>query len=267
MVAASNLKKIIPPIVMPLLLRLGFSGITFKYGFKSWSEAEARCSGYDDKNILQAITESSRKVRDGKAAFDRDGVAFQSAEYSWPLLSAILGTPRESNSISVLDWGGALGSTYRQNKTHLDGVKIAIKWKIVEQKRISDIGVAEFQSLELSFAESLKDLTAGQFDLAILASSVCYVSDPAGVIAEIVDLSPKRIVFDRTPESRRKMDQIGVQNVSSKIYTASYPLWAFAPGTLEKLVGPRYKLTFDWISEFQPDPQTIAKGYCFDRID
>lgn len=261
------LKRFAPPIVTEALISLGFAGNRFKYGFASWSAAQAECSGYEDESIMNSVIESSRRVRDGNGLFERDGVVFDSPHYTWPLIASVLGAPRTNQHLTVLDWGGALGSTYRQNKPVLEASNVTVQWVVVEQKYIKEIGVAEFQNSELTFVDSLKGQTEREFDLAIFASSICYVENPSAVIREVVSLSPKRIVFDRTPETRSTNDLIGVQKVGRRIYKASYPVWAFAPGTLEKMVGPKYKLSFDWISEFQPDPKTISKGYCFDRTN
>jgi len=262
-----KLSSFVPPVLADVLLRLGIAGNKYKYGFKSWEHAQASCSGYDDQVIFQSVVESSRRARDGKAVFDRDGVTFDKAQYSWPLLTAILGTPRSGNLLNVLDWGGALGSTYRQSKPVIDAADLQLNWVVVEQPRLAAMGKSEFENAELSFVDSLHGLAAKQFDLAIFSSSICYVEKPAHAISEVVGLAPSRIVFDRTPESPSKSTLIGVQKVGRKIYRASYPVWAFAPGALAEMLGPKYSLSFEWVSEFQPDPQTVAKGYCFDRTE
>ena len=261
------IKRFIPPIVTEVLISLGFGGNRFKYGFPTWDAAKAECSGYDDESIMTSIIESSRRVRDGNGLFERDGVVFDQPHNNWPLLASILGAPRTNQHLSVLDWGGALGSTYRQNKPVLAASDVNVQWLVVEQKHIKEIGVAEFQNSDLTFIDSIEGQPEGKFDLALFASSICYAENPSHVIQEVVNLAPKRIVFDRTPETRSTQDLVGVQKVGRSIYKASYPVWAFATGTLEKMVGPKYRLSFDWISEFQPDPKTISKGYCFDRTN
>ncbi len=261
------LRGLLPPSLEKLLLRLGVAGNRYKYGYSTWAGAEALCSGYNDSIILSTVIESSRKVKNGEAAFDRDGVVFQKPDYSWPLLTALLGTPRSKNSFRVVDWGGALGSTYRQNVGLLNDSKLDVNWVVVEQPHLAAIGASQFSDSRLSFTDSLDELKPNEFDVVLFAGSVCYLEKPAQVIRKAVQLSPTRIVFDRTPEVASNHDVIGIQRVGRKIYKASYPIWAFAPGSLAKMIGPDYKLSFDWISKFQPDPQTTSKGYCFDRIN
>jgi putative methyltransferase (TIGR04325 family) len=256
----------LPPAVKRTLIGMGLAGNRFDFGYDSWTEARAKCSGYDSDTITKSLVSASRRVRDGEIAYERDGVEFDVIQYSWPLLAAILGSPRSSQKLAVLDWGGSLGSTYRQNKYLLESAGIQLEWLVVEQRHLVEIGTSEFTSGALSFSESMSGITVGQYDVAILASSICYIQDPERVLSEIAVLQPKRIVFDRTPESRSGADQIGVQRVGKGIYKASYPIRAFAPDSLAKYLSPQYKLVFDWESDLQPDPKTISKGYCFDRI-
>jgi putative methyltransferase (TIGR04325 family) len=256
----------LPPAVKRALIGIGMAGNRFRYGYKSWEEARAKCSGYDSDLITDALVRASRRVRDGEMAYERDGVEFDSIQYSWPLLAAILGTPRNSRKLKVLDWGGSLGSTYRQNKGALSVAGIEVEWVVVEQGHLVEIGASEFSEDDLSFMRSTAGIPSGKFDVAVLASSICYVADPGKILEEIVSLDLKRIVFDRTPESRSDSDQIGIQKVGRGIYKASYPIRAFAGDSLAKFLAPNYELVFDWESDLQPDPKTISKGYCFDRI-
>jgi putative methyltransferase (TIGR04325 family) len=262
----SKAKDYIPPIIVNLLIGMGFAGNRFSYGYATWAKAQAKCSGYDSDEITQVLVRASRRVRDGEVAYERDGVEFDSIQYSWPLLAAILGTPRSDSRLRVLDWGGSLGSTYRQNKDLLSAAGIELEWVIVEQPHLVEIGTREFSDSNLSFRTDLKSIPEGYFDFALFASSICYVENPRKVISDIMNLGPKRMVFDRTPESRSNSDQIGVQRVGRGIYRASYPIRSFAPQYLNDLLSPRYKMQFDWISELQPDPKTVSKGYCFDLL-
>lgn len=256
----------LPPAVKRTLIGMGLAGNRFDFGYDSWTEARVKCSGYDSDTITKSLVSASRRVRDGEIAYERDGVEFDAIQYSWPLLAAILGSPRSSQSLTVLDWGGSLGSTYRQNKHLLESAGIQLEWLVVEQKHLVEIGTSEFTDGALSFRKSLTGVPVDHYDLVILAGSICYIEDPESVLAEITRLGPNRIVFDRTPESKSGTDQIGVQRVGKRIYKASYPIRAFAPDSLAKYLSPHYKLVFDWESDLQPDPKTISKGYCFDRI-
>lgn len=257
------MKGLLPPLLLQGLLRLGLGGNRFKYGFNTWDDALSQCEGYDSAKITDTLIAASREVRDGKAAFERDGVVFDAIQHSWQLLTAILGTPRKGDVLRVLDWGGSLGSTYRQNKEILEAAGINLSWVIVEQAHVVEIGKAEFQTDKLNFAPDLNRFQAGEFDLVILASSICYVREPEVILQKIRSLKPSGIAFDRTPITKGGTGQIGVQKVSGSIYKSSYPIRSFAPAELEGFLGSEYKKVSEWICELQPDPKTISKGFFF----
>lgn len=256
----------LPPAIKNPLVRLGYAGNKFRYGFSSWEDAEEKCSGYDSSNITKVLIEATRKVVDGRAVYERDGVVFDSIQYSWPLLAALLGAPRSTNTLRVIDWGGSLGSTYRQNREILNQAGLDLEWHVVEQRHLVKIGRSEFVDDKLNFLYSLEDVPQQNFDVAIFAGSICYVKNPQEVLRQTSIKAPARIIFDRTPESKSQNDEIGVQKVGRAIYKASYPIRAFAPGRLGKMLGPTYRLTFEWVSDLQPDPHTVSKGYCFDLV-
>jgi putative methyltransferase (TIGR04325 family) len=261
----AQLRDFIPPVGINLLIRLGLAGNRFKHGYSSWGKAAAKCTGYDSKSIFGQVLNSSRSVRDGFYAYERDGVVFDQIQHSWELLSALLGTPRPGSSLRVLDWGGSLGSTYRQNRDLLHAAGIQIHWTVLEQPHLSEIGSNEFSNPELRFISDLAEVFEEQFDVVLFASSICYFESPNEAITAALMLRPARIIFDRTPHSKTNKDLIGVQKVGSGIYRASYPIRSFAEGSLGQIIGDGYFLVCEWKSQLQPDPQTVAKGLVFQR--
>lgn len=255
--------SLLPPIVRQLLLGLGLGGSRFRYGFKSWDDALSKCGGYDSDQITDALVEASREVRDGKAPYERDGVVFEKIEHSWPLLAAILGTARPRGSLRVLDFGGSLGTTYRQICGVVEALGIGLSWVIVEQAHLVKIGNNEFKTGKLTFSESLEEFEPGDFDLILLASSICYIKEPKKVLDQIKNLRPLAIAIDRTPVSKSPPGQIGIQKVKNAAYKASYPIRVFAPGALEAMLEPDFRKVFDWECELQPDPQSLSKGFFF----
>jgi putative methyltransferase (TIGR04325 family) len=258
-----NLRKLVPPLVIEVLLRFGAGGNRFKYGNYSFSEALRRSTGYNSKLIEDAFVKSSARVRDGDAVYERDGVVFDQIHYSWPLLASILGTPLSGKTLRVLDWGGALGSTYRQNISLLRARGLEIKWTVLEQEHLAKVGQQAFTSNELNFVSDLSQLEGNDFDIILFASSICYLENPHEAIDLATSLSPRRIIFDRTPETRFGQSLIGIQYVGKGIYSASFPIHVFQPGSLDKMVGSRYTRICDWESDLQPDPKTISRGFVF----
>lgn len=92
---------------------------SWNYGFNSWADATAHSGGYDDE-IINKILVSARKVRDGEIAYERDSVIFNEIKYSWPLLASLLLAAETKNNLRVIDFGGSLGTTFRQNSQFLN---------------------------------------------------------------------------------------------------------------------------------------------------
>lgn len=260
------LRDFVPPVLKRLLLSAGMGGNTFRHGYKSWDDALAKAEGYDSEKITSRLLSAATKVRDGSAAYERDGVLFSEIKYSWPLLAALSLSRRESQSLRVLDWGGSLGSSYFQNKDLLESSGCKLNWTIVEQAHLAELGRREFQSNSLHFSSSLSDFKVGQFEVALFGVSICYVPNAEDIIMSVKELEPAGIVFDRTPEARGPQDLFGVQRVNGRIYKASYPIRSFGTGKLEGLLSPQYRKIVEWESDLQPDPATVSKGYLFQKI-
>lgn len=261
--AYRRLRRFLPPALESLLLRLGFAGNRFRYGYKSWADAQTKCTGYDSMSISESLVQATRRVVAGEAVFERDGVEFDSIQYSWPLLASLLGTPRVGNKIRILDWGGALGSTYRQNKDLIASAGIELQWVIVEQPHLAALGSKEFSDDCLSFFDNLVAVEKESFDAIILSSSLCYVENPWQVLSEIKGILPTAILIDRTPFSSGGKEIIGVQKVGRKIYKASYPIRVFPEKSIELVLAPQYRKASEWICDLQPDPKSISKGMLF----
>lgn len=224
-------------------------------------------TGYYAATITEAIVRASRAVREKQAKYERDGVLFDAIQHSWPLLASILGAPKHQKGVlGVLDWEGSLGSTYRQNQELLEAAGLETQWVIIEQDHIVEIGKSEFETSNLSFAPSTMELKDLRFDVVLFARSLCYLESPDEAIIEALALNPARIVIDRTPEANSPVDLIGVQRAGKRIYKASFPVHTFSSGTLAKLICNEYSLISDCLSDLQPDPQTLSKGYVFQRF-
>src|SRR3954462_15124415 len=108
--------------------------------YKNWQEALSLTKGYDASAILEKVKSAVLKVKNGEAVYERDSVLFDKIEYSWPLLSALLWIAlKKINELSVVDFGGSLGSSYFQNKMYLRTLK-KLRWNVVEQKNFVEAG-------------------------------------------------------------------------------------------------------------------------------
>ena len=245
-------KWLLPPIVL-LPFRPGYRSAPdeaphwHRGDYADWAGARAAAKGYDAANILEIQRASMRKVRDGEAVYERDSVVFDKIEYFFPTLAALLLIASRNNGrLSVLDFGGALGSTYYQNR-HLLSHLSALSWHVVEQPHFVSAGRAEFENEHLRFFPTIAESWAAERPDVVLFSSVLqYLEKPAELLAEIAVAGPAYILVDRTPILDSGRERIVVQTVPPIIYPASYACRLFAPGAMEAVLAPAYDVVFDF---------------------
>jgi putative methyltransferase (TIGR04325 family) len=206
--------------------------------FPNWALANSTCGGYNSTEIFEKVKASSILVRDGKAAFERDSVAFYEPETNEELIkwfenivsrNEIEGcNPKTSGVIRVLDFGGALGSTYFQHREILKQFPNLI-WCVVEQGDFVKIGQSEFENEVLKFEYSIREAVEKYQPNAVLVSGVLmYIEKPYDILADIFKSEIPHIMIDRTPFIPSEEDRLTVQIVPPKIYKASYPCWIFS---------------------------------------
>ena len=214
-----------------------------KYGFigdyKSWSEAQRDSSGYDSEIILEKTTEASLKVRNGEAPYERDSAIFGVIQYSWPLLAGLMWIAALSEGkLNVLDFGGALGTSYYQNRVFLKEVPF-VRWNIVEQPHYVERGRTLFQNDALRFYSSIGECLHDTSPQVIVMSGVLqYVKDPYGLLGEVFEHELPFTIIDRTPFQNQPVDRLCVQRVSPEIFEASYPAWIFSLNRFRDALSP-----------------------------
>lgn len=200
--------------------------VGFEGDFTSWSEAKAVCSGYDEPVILDKTRAAIAAVRDGVAAYERDSVLFDRPERPYPLIACLLATALANRGcLSVLDFGGSLGSSYFQCRPLLKNVS-CLRWAVVEQPHYVDVGRREFTSQELAFHDSPEEACRAERPNLLLVSGVlAYLPKPHESLDELLRLRIPSVVVDRTAFLQSDRDRLTMQIVPSEIYPASYPAW------------------------------------------
>ena len=108
---------------IPAKLFILLKGYGWYGNFATWDTAKKLTTGYECDNIVDQVKDSLLKVVKGEAAYERDSVLFNEAEYSWELVSSLLFIASfHDNSLNIIDFGGSLGSTYYQNRFFLNGL-------------------------------------------------------------------------------------------------------------------------------------------------
>ena len=223
----------------------GFDG---RYG--SWDEAckaaRVRGEGYDQLRILDRVARATREVISGKAAFERDSVLFERADYPYPVLACLLQIAAGNKGhLSVLDFGGALGSLYHQCRPFLRGLE-KLRWRVVEQPHFVAAGRADFQTDELQFFTSVAEcLSIETPDVALFSGVLQYLEEPQ-IPVDAACRAGMAVLVDRTPMVATETDVFTVQTVPASIYAASLPFRAFGTKSLQRLIPADYVRVADF---------------------
>ena len=210
-----------------------------------------------------------RLVRDGRAAGERDSVLLEQVDHPYPVLAGLLRAALENDgTLSVLDFGGALGTTYFQCRRLLDTVT-KVRWSIVEQPAHVACGQAEFANEELCFYESVDSCIRTEQPAVLLLSSVIqYLPEPYTLISDLLRHRLPHVIVDRTPFMRSGRDRLTVQRVPPWIYEASYPAWFLSEQRFLACFEKDYRLltSFSALDTHHPEgDEADYKGFIFQR--
>lgn len=264
-----QLLRNIAKAVLPRSVKRFLSGIIYGWhgNYSSWQDAKKNCSGYDSAVILEKVKDSSLKVKEGTAVYERDSFIFDKVQYSFPLLSSLmLVAAQNKGKLNVLDFGGALGSTYYQNKKFLESLD-DVNWCIVEQPEFVKTGLDKFENERLHFFKSIDDcLKSYKIDVLLLSSVIQYIEEPYRLLDHIKLTNIKYIIFDRTPFIKGE-DRITVQKVDPVIYMASYPCWFFNKQNFISYFASDYDLILEYDALDKANIKSEFKGFLLRRID
>jgi putative methyltransferase (TIGR04325 family) len=226
--------------------------------FNDWNEAVAHATGYDQPIILKRLMVAAEQAAStGGQKFDRDGIVFDKPVTPFPLLVYILASHRRiSDRLRVVDFGGGLGSTYRQCRPFLLQFS-QVRWSVVEQPHVAAAGRMHFQSEEISFHDNMREAAGDAApDVIIFSSVLQYLEDPYEVLDQAAHLGPQTVLVDRTPFSGFSSDSYAIQVVDEAIFPARLPFRIFGIDRLEDALRPRYRKT----GEFDAIDQSMSLG-------
>lgn len=230
----SSLKKIatnwLPPAAFQVIKKIIPSdAVRFDGPYRNWTVAKKNSIGYADPAIFEKVKTARLKVENGEAIYERDSVLFDKIEYSWPVLSSLMWVAaREGGRLNVLDFGGALGSSYFQNKKFLSKIP-QMSWNVIEQPHFVDWARENIQTEQLRFFRSVDEcLIENRPNIVLFSAVLHYLEFPHAIIKKLAQQKINYILIDRTPFSKLKKDIAIIQHVPKKIYKASYPLWVFS---------------------------------------
>ncbi|MGB8190608.1 MAG: methyltransferase, TIGR04325 family [Chitinophagaceae bacterium] len=243
------LKQFLPPIAKRLLK------YDFKYGwhgdYKNWNEALQHTSGYNAANILEKVRASAVKVKKGEVVYERDAITYDKAPVYYPVLAALLyAASVNNNKLTVLDYGGSLGTLYYQHRAFLQGIS-ELHWCIVEQPQFVEAGKKEFEDHQLHFFFSVEEMMKTyKPDIVLFESSLQYFPDPYAAVEEVMSYNIPFFFIDRIAFAPGESDRLTIQKVPPAFYDASYPCWFPSKEKFMAMMNSRYELIGTFESGF-----------------
>lgn len=221
-------KALFPPALLDTYNKVRKKGVQWSGDYPTWEAAMQKSKGYDDAIIFEKVKQAALQVKSGKALYERDSVVFHKPAYSWELIANLLKIAQENNNeLCVLDFGGAFGSAYFQNRKYFTGIK-QLTWCIVEQAHFVDFGKANFENNTLKFYHTIEEVLAKhQPNVLLLLSVLQYLETPKVWIDTFKKTNIPNILIDRTAFIEGTKDRISLQDIPADIYKASYPAWFF----------------------------------------
>ncbi len=104
----------------------------------------------------------------------------------------------DGNRLSVLDFGGSLGTTYFQCRDFLSAAG-PFRWSIVEQPEHVKCGREEFADGRLQFYTSIAEcLTHEQPNVLLLSGVIQCLPEPYEFLADVLERRFPHVIVDRT---------------------------------------------------------------------
>jgi putative methyltransferase (TIGR04325 family) len=229
--------------------------------YDNWKAASDACVGYDDDAIFQKVCAAALKVKQGEAAFERDAVLFENPHFDKNIIHILFEIANQADGkLTILDFGGSLGSTYFQYRSFLKGMDL--KWCVVEQKHFVDYGKQDFENETLKFEYEVSvAIEKYQPNLILVSSVLQYLENPYDWIKVFAKSKIPYLLMDLQPVTHHKKDRITRQIVPPSIYKASYPCHLLSETNLKTALTAHYQLIQEFPAWEKPFYNCYYKGY------
>jgi putative methyltransferase (TIGR04325 family) len=264
--AWKNAVKAVVPRAWRRFARRLVSGPVYEGDYASWAAAATASRGYADAAIFEKMLAAGRAVRDGRTAWERDTVLFSEAAANAPLLDALRrAAAAHGGRLNVVDFGGALGSTWWQHRPWLADLA-EVRWSVVEQPQVVAAGRREFTGGPLRFYGSLAECCAAERPEVVLLSSVLpYLEAPHALLEDVRARGFRHVIIDRTGFVARGRDRLTVQHAPREIYAASYPCWFFDRAALLRPFAAGWRIVAEWPTGDEVDIDAGHRGLMLEK--
>jgi putative methyltransferase (TIGR04325 family) len=141
-----------------------------------------------------------------------------------------------------------------------------VRWSVVEQPKLVEVGQREFARGPLAFYASIADCCEAEQPNAVLLSAVLpYLEDPHGLLAEIAVGAFRHVIVDRTGFVWRGRDRLTVQHVPGSIYDATYPAWFFNRTRFLAPFDAEWRVLEEWVTNDDVDIEAEHRGMLLEK--
>jgi putative methyltransferase (TIGR04325 family) len=246
------IRRWLPQGLRDLLNYLGGYAIYYRGEFTDWATARTNAGGYDEESLLERLATAAQAVKDGTAAWEQDGVTWDHIPYDLPLFAALSRIAlAQGGRLAVVDFGGALGSSYFQSRGFLAEVA-TLSWGVVEQPQLVAIGRKRFERDALRFFGTIDEAVVTlRPNVALLSSVLQYLEQPWAVLEQIIAAGIHYLIIDRHPCTFTH-ELITIQVIPPPLYPASYPSWLFDCPRMMARLEQHYELLATWVGKDPP---------------
>ena len=197
----------------------------------------------NELEILKKVITATDLVRQKKAVYEQDGVAFYEKKINYELLCSLYYVHLKERRLHVADFGGSLGSIYFRIQEETRGLDL--DWSVIEQKHFTEYGKRSIP--EISFYDTLDECLEHKDCSVVLLSSVLgYLPDPYEIFGEILSKKIRYVIIDETAFLKGK-EQYMLQHVPESIYRAVYPVYLFELKKFRHFIRKmKYRIIFEW---------------------
>lgn len=246
------LNQFIPPIFREIKRRIYKNSQLYYFNrYETWeaalNESIRLGSSYESAYIVDQVDRATQKVRNGEAVYEQDGVCYYQNNNNYELLASILYANSQLKHMNVVDYGGALGSTYFRYSTILD--KINVDWTVVEQKHFVERGKMHVPEVKFRYNVDECFDQGSQPNVLLLSSVIMYLDDPYGMLKNMLSHPFNYIIVDESAflYGEDADDMLVLQHVPPQIYNAIYPCWLFGLNKFKQFINNMgYEIVWEW---------------------
>lgn len=234
--------------------------------FKNWQTAQKQCDNYDSDRILTTFTDAAIAVQQGSGMFERDGKIYKHYSENSQLVAALKHVNKTEGQFKVLDFGGAFGNVYRQNRWFLPDSADLI-WCVVEKERFVETGKRLFENNKLKFETNIPEAVERYHpNIAVVSDVLQRIEHPFDVLSELAQSNIPYLFIDRTPVVSTCENLITRKVMSAVANDAYYPSWVFSEANFKEKLQQHYRIIKEFDINTTPTDDNRRLGFFCEKI-